>query len=511
MMLDVELAPDEIVIRAPATGAELGRVPLLRERAVRAAVAAAREAQPAWAATPVRERAARLDEFRRLLAENARELAAISSAETGKLPFEAMMVDVLTTCDLARWFAKRVEHVTAPKRAPSGWLFTKKTWIEREPYGVVAVIGPWNFPILNVMRSVMAGLVTGNAVLLKPSEATPLSALAARDLAHRAGIPQPIFQVLTGDGATGRALTEAPVNKIAFTGSVETGRKIAQAAASRLIPVSLELGGKDPILVTEGADVKRAARAAVNGAFWNAGQICISIERAYVVDAVYDEFIAEALRATQALKPGLPTDADADIGSMTLDSQVALVERQVQDAVERGARVLAGGKRGVAPRSFLPTLLVDVTHDMDIMRAETFGPVLPVMRVRDADEALRMANDSGFALGASVWGRDAERLAGSVRAGMVCIDDAVVSGAIASLPFGGSGDSGHGRVYGDEGLREMTLPRTVLVDRAGLAWEPGLFPLRRFGQARALGLIRALHGRNLADRARGLLAILRNR
>ncbi len=507
----VELAPDELVIRSPATGAELGRVPVLGAERVRAAVAAARAAQPAWAALSIRERVARLDEFRHLLAGSAREVAGISSAETGKLPFEAMMVDVLTTCDLAAWYVKRAERMLAPRRAPSGWLVTKKAWVEREPFGVVAVIGPWNFPVLNTMRAVMAGVVAGNAVLLKPSEASPLSALAVQRLAQRAGIPQAIFQVLTGDGRTGRALVEAGVDKISFTGSVQTGRRIAEAAATRLIPVTLELGGKDPLIVTHGADVQRAARAAVNGAFWNAGQICISIERAYVVDAVYDDFVAEALRATNELRVGSPDDPDADVGSMTLESQVEHVERQVRDAVERGARVLAGGRRGPAGRSYLPTLLVDATHDMDVMRSETFGPVLPIMRVRDADEAVRMANDSGFALGASVWGSDADaqRLAASVRAGMVCVNDALVNGAVAALPFGGAGESGYGRVYGDDGLRELSRPRALLVDRAGLRWEPGLFPLRRFGQARALGLIRALHGRGLVDRVRGLIELVR--
>ena len=506
-------APDELVIRSPATGVELGRVPLLGEAAVRAAVSVARAAQPAWAATPVRERAARLDEFRHLLAANARDIAEVSAAESGKLPFEALMVDVLTTCDLAAWFARRAARVLAPQRAPSGWMITKKAWVEREPYGVVAVIGPWNFPILNVMRSVMAAVVTGNAALLKPSEATPLSALAVQRLAHRAGIPDAIFQVLTGDGSTGRALTEAAVDRISFTGSVETGRRIAQAAAARLIPVTLELGGKDPIIVTEGADVRRAARAAVNGAFWNAGQICISLERAYVVEPVYDAFVAEAVKATQELRVGAPTDPDADVGAMTIESQIEHVERQVHDAVERGARVLTGGRRGESRQTWLPTLLVDVTHDMDVMRSETFGPVLPIMRVRDTEEAIRYANDSGFALGASVWGRraEAERVAGRVNAGMVCINDALVNGAVAALPFGGAGESGYGRVYGDDGLREMTRPRALLVDRGGLKWEPGLFPLRRFGQARAVGLIRTLHGRGLIDRARGLASLLRTR
>ncbi|HUF14035.1 MAG TPA: aldehyde dehydrogenase family protein [Longimicrobiales bacterium] len=506
-------AAGEIVVRAPSSGAELGRVPVLGGAQVRAALAAARAAQPAWAALPVRERARRLTAFRRLLAEHARDIAGISSAETGKLPFEAMMVDVLTTCDLAAWYAKRADTVLSPRRTPAGWLITKKAWIEREPYGVVAVIGPWNFPVLNTMRAVMAGIVAGNAVLLKPSELTPLSALAVQRLAREAGVPEAVFQVLTGDGGTGRALVEAGVDKISFTGSVETGRAIARAAADRLIPVTLELGGKDPVLVTEGADVRRAARTAVNGAFWNAGQICISIERAYVVDAVYDEFIEEALRATRALRVGTPEDADADVGAMTTAAQTFHVERQVRDAIERGARVLAGGERAPGGRAWLPTLLVDVTHDMDVMRSETFGPVLPVMRVRDADEAVRLANDSGFALGASVWGPegDARRLAGRLRAGMVCINDALVNGTIASLPFGGAGESGYGRVYGDEGLRELSRPRALLADRAGLGWEPGLFPLRRFGLPRALGLVRALHGRGVVQRVRGLLSLLRGK
>lgn len=513
MTLLVALAADEIVVRSPATGAELGRVPLLEADGVRAALARARVAQPAWGALHVRERAARLHEFRRLLAEHAHEIADVVSAETGKTPFEALMVDVLTTADLARWFARRAEPVTAPRRASSGWLLTKKTWVEREAYGVVAVIGPWNLPVLNVMRAVLAGLVTGNAVLLKPSEMSPLSALAIQRLVHRAGVPADVFQVLTGDGRTGRALVEAGVDKISFTGSVETGRRIAQAAAERLIPVTLELGGKDPVIVTRGADVRRAAHATVNGAFWNAGQLCVSIERAYVVDAVYDEFVSEVVRATQALRAGLPDEPDTDIGAMTAEKQVAHVEQQVHDAVARGARVLTGGARGPSRQSWLPTVLVDVTHDMDVMRSETFGPVLPIMRVRDADEALRLANDSAFALGASVWGReaDARRIAASLRAGMVCINDALMNGVVASLPFGGAGESGYGRVYGDDGLRELSRPRAWLSDRAGLEWEPGFFPLRRFGRTRALGLIRMLHGRGLVARVRGLLSIVRNR
>lgn len=475
-------------------------------------VGAARAAQPAWAARPVAERSALLQRFRRLLARHADDVARLSCDETGKLPVEAIMVDVLTTCDLARWYARRVADVTAPRRVPSGWLLTKRAWVEREPYGVIGVIGPWNFPVLNVMRAVMAGLVTGNAVVLKPSEATPLTALRLRELALDAGFPAETFQVATGDGGTGRALVEAGVDKISFTGSVATGRRVAAEAASRLIPVTLELGGKDPILVLEDAQVERAARSAANGAFYNAGQICVSLERAYVVEGVYEPFVEALVRETQALVVGPPDDEGADVGAMTMESQVDRVERQVADAMERGARALTGGRRLPGGRFYAPTVLVDVTPDMAVMRDETFGPVLPVMRVRDDEEALRLANDSGFALGASVWGGErARELAGRLRAGMVCVNEALVNGAVAGLPFGGASESGYGRVYGDEGLRELTRARSLLVDRGGLSWEPGRYPLRRFGRERALALVRLLHGAGVGQRLRALATLLGRR
>jgi len=499
-----------LTVTSPATGERLGEVPILDADAVAAMVAEARRAQPAWAALPAAERARRLDTLRRLMARDARALADLSCAESGKLPVEALMVDVLTTCDLARWFVRRGPKLQAPERVPSGWLITKRAWIVREPYGVIGVIGPWNFPILNTMRAVMAGVVTGNAVVLKPSEATPLTALRVRELALEAGIPAAVFQVATGDGSTGRALVEAGVDKLSFTGSVPTGRRVAVAAMERLIPVTMELGGKDPIVVLPDADVERAARFAANGAFWNAGQICISLERAYVTEPVYDRFVDTLVREASSLRVGPPHDPDADVGAITVESQAELIERQVRDALDRGARALTGGHRLPGGRFYAPTVLVDVTDDMAIVREETFGPVLPVLRVQDEEEAVRRANASGFALGASVWGgrRSATALAARLNAGMVCVNDALVNGAVPGLPFGGAGESGFGRVYGDDGLRELTRPRSFLVDRGGMGWEPGRFPLRRWGAARALGLIRTLHGRG-GERLRGLLSVLR--
>lgn len=503
-----------LTIRAPATGDVIGSVQVLGVEEVRALVERARLAQGAWAERPVRERARLLLRFRDRLVARAEEVADLSCRETGKLPFEALASDVFVTCELARWYARRAPEVLAPRRVPPGPLITKRCYELREPYGVAGVIAPWNFPVLNSMRAVMAALVTGNAVVLKPSEMSPLCALLMAELMREAGFPPDVCLVATGGGGTGAALVRAGVDKLSFTGSVETGRAVARAAAEQLIPVTLELAGKDAMIVLADADLERAARAALAGGLFNAGQICTSVERVYVEAPVYDAFLARVVREASDLRVGTAADADADVGALTTEEQLERLERHVADAARRGARVLVGGKRLPGPgRFFAPTILADVDHTMEIMREETFGPVLPVMRVRDAEEALRLANDSRFGLGASVWGRRerVEALVPRLRAGMVCVNDAVTNALVASLPFGGVGESGYGRVYGDEGLREMSRARAVLVDRAGLKREFAHYPLRRFGAARVLGLVRMLHGRGLGLRVRGLVQLLTGR
>ncbi|HEY0305245.1 MAG TPA: aldehyde dehydrogenase family protein, partial [Longimicrobiales bacterium] len=431
--------------------------------------------------------------------------------ETGKLIFEALVTDVQTTCDLAKWYARRAEHVTRKHRVPSGWLVTKRAYEVREPYGVVGVIGPWNFPVLNCMRSVLAALVCGNTVVLKPSESSPLSALLMRELATEAGLPDDVFLIATGDGSTGAALTQSAVDKLVFTGSVETGRKIAVAAAQRLLPLTLELGGKDPMIVLKGANIERAADAAIIGAFANTGQICTSIERAYVEESVYDEFLQRVVEKTRHVRVG--TGDGADVGAITVAAQIEKIEQQVDDALRHGARALVGGERIRGQgRYYAPTILADVTQDMRIMREETFGPVLPVMKVRNAEEALRLANDSPFALGGSIWGKraQAEKLALRLNAGMVSINDTMVNGLIPGLPFGGLKDSGYGRVYGDEALREMTWPRGVTVDRAGMR-EFAYYPLNRFGTERVRGLVLLLSASGARNTMSGLMKLLRGK
>lgn len=502
----------QIEVRSPATGAVIGTVPILEPDEVRALVERARAAQPAWAALGPRGRGRLLLRFRDRLVERAERVAELSSEETGKTRFEALLTDVLVTADLARWYARRAPKVLARRRIPSGWLVTKRCYEVREPYGVVGVIGPWNFPVLNSMRAVLAALAAGNAAIWKPSEASPFSALYVLELAREAGIPEDVFTVATGDGATGAALIEAGVDKVSFTGSVATGRKVAELAARRVIPVTLELGGKDAMIVLADADLERAANTAVAGAFANAGQICISIERVYVEASVYDAFVERVVELTRPLVAG--PGPDADVGALTTDAQLAIVERQVKDAVAKGARVLVGGERLPGPgRFFAPTVLVDVDHSMEIMREETFGPVLAIMKVADAEEAIRLANDSRFGLGASVWTRPprAAALVPRVKAGMVCVNDALTNGLVAGLPFGGVGESGYGSVYGDNGLLEMTRPRAILVDRLGAKREFAHYPTRRFGDARLVGLIRLLHGRGPARRLQGLLELIRGR
>jgi succinate-semialdehyde dehydrogenase/glutarate-semialdehyde dehydrogenase len=462
MATDLQIAARKVVSVNPATGAVLREFECAGEGEVQAAVARARAAQVAWAETGVGRRIAVLRDFQRRLQEKKSEIAEAITREAGKPVAEALTTEVLVVLDSARFLIENAHRLLRDEPVPHGNLVAKlkRGRLVREPYGVVGVISPWNYPFSIPATESLAALVAGNAVVLKPSEFTSLVALELGSLLHAAGVPQDVFQVVVGDGATGAALIHSEIDKLLFTGSVATGKRIAAAAAERLLPVVLELGGKDPMLVLHDADVDVASSAAVWGAFVNAGQTCLSVERCYVHRSLYEPFLRMCAEKTKKLRVGHGLDRDTDIGPMIHERQLRIVESHVEDAVARGARVLAGGSRfpDLGANFYEPTVVAEVTHEMRIMREETFGPVLPVMAFDDDDEAVRLANDSEFGLAASVFTRDngrGERLARRIHAGTVMVNDVISCFGISEAPHGGVKSSGVGRAHGRFGLEEM--------------------------------------------------------
>jgi len=461
----------EIVSYDPSTGEELGRVPLATAEEVAGAVARARAAQKGWGALSFRERGAVVMRARALLLEGMDEVAALVSRESGKPEAEALAMEIVPTLDLMQFFARKSERMLRPERLDIGlYRFMGRTsTIVYRPLGVVGIISPWNFPWAIPLGEVVMALMAGNAVVLKPSELTPLVGLKIGDLFRRAGLPEGLLEVVTGDGRTGAALVEAGVDKIMFTGSVATGRRVAEAAARKLIPVVLELGGKDPMVVFEDADLSAAAHAAVWGAFANSGQACASVERCYVQESVAEEFTARVLSVVRALRQDPSARGGADVGAMSSERQLRTVEEHIRDAVARGACVLAGGERLQCAGTFhAPTVLADVDHTMAVMREETFGPVLPLMTFKTEEEALRLANDSDFGLTASVWTRDlrrGRRVAERIEAGTVMVNEVLYTHGIAQTPWGGVKQSGLGRTHGRLGLLELVAPHHIHVNR----------------------------------------------
>jgi len=472
MATDLQLATRKIASVNPATGELLREFECAGEVEIQAAVARARTAQETWAQFGLRNRIEVIRKFQAKLYDRKSEIAAAVTREAGKPLVEALVTEVLVVLDAARFLIDNAWGLLRDEPVPHGNLVTKlkSGSLVREPHGVIGIISPWNYPFSIPATETLAALVAGNAVVLKPSELTPIVALELASLLHAAGVPEEIFQVVVGEGPAGAALLRSPIDKLVFTGSVTTGKRIAAAAAERLLPVVLELGGKDPMLVLDDADIDVASSAAVWGAFVNAGQACLSVERCYVHHSLYEAFAAACAQKTKQLRIGNGMDAHTDVGPMIQERQVKIVESHVEDAKARGVRVLAGGKRlpELGPNFYAPTVLADVTHDMRIMREETFGPVLPVMSCADDDEAVRLANDSEYGLAASVWTRDpkrGDRLARRIHAGTVMVNDVVSCFGISEAPHGGVKASGVGRTHGRFGLDEMVRVKYLDTDR----------------------------------------------
>jgi acyl-CoA reductase-like NAD-dependent aldehyde dehydrogenase len=504
-----------IKVRNPATLEPIAELPVASPADVADAVSRARKAQAVWQSTSFGERTKLLYRLRDLLLDEQDKLADILTAETGRPRAEAYGNELFYLCDaIGSWGKKSAGYLKPQTIRPHFLLMkAKKVVSTYSPRGIIGIISPWNFPLTLTLGEAIPALMAGNAVVIKPSELTPLSARFGADMAARAGFPENLLQVIIGLGETAEALIDH-VDMIAFTGSVATGRRVMQRAAERLIPVSLELGGKDPMIVLKDADLERAAGACVWGALMNSGQACTSIERVYVEAAVYQPFVDKVFARIRAIRQG-PSEDTVEMGSMTSEIQLKKIEAQVNEAVARGARVLAGGRRNPNFNGFYyePTVLVDVDQSMSVMREETFGPVIPILKVKDAEEALKLANDSPYGLGGSVFSGNksvAWQITEMMETGSVCINDSLVNYIIPDAPMGGLKDSGFGFRHGAEGIRKYCRQKTIVIDRLGLKEEFPWYPTSQKKAEQIRHLLRLLCRSGWKNKARALKGLMKS-
>lgn len=453
---------EEIISINPATLEEIGRTPATSPSKVREYAAEARAACPGWARMGFRERGRYLLRAREHLLAHIDEFARTISVDNGKPLVEALTAELLPTAELLLYFAENSEKLLRSFDQPIGPMrfMRRSSRISFLPMGVVGIISPWNYPFSIAAGETAMALICGNAVLLKPSSSTATVGNKIEEMFLAAGLPAGVFRHIPGDSSTGRALVESAIDKVLFTGSVSAGKEVMAACSASVTPLVLELGGKDPMIVLCDADLDHASSGAVWGAFTNAGQCCASVERVYVHESIFDEFVERCVRKALKLKTGNGLDPDADIGAMTTLAGMQRVEAHLEDATTRGARVHCGGERlrDMRGHFFPPTIITGVDHSYACVRDETFGPLMPIMPFSDDLQAVRFANDSAYGLAASVWSKDiaaAQEIARRIRAGTVVINDCVMTHALCSTPWGGLKSSGFGRTHSRFGLQEL--------------------------------------------------------
>ncbi len=483
--------------KSPLTGEPAGTVRVTEPHEVAAAVARSQEAFIEWGAMSHSQRKPHLRAFAKLILRSMDRIASVIVSETGKdvADAHAELIGALVSLD---YYTRRAEKLLRPKKGGSWPFVFTRGWTEYHPMGVAGIISPWNYPFYLPTLSAIQALSAGCTVVIKPSELTPLCGQLIEDLALEAGLPRDVVQVIHGYGGTGAALVDAPTDVVAFTGSPSVGKRIAAQAAEMLKPVLLELGGKDAQIVLEDADIKDAARAAITFGVFNGGQQCVGIERVYVVEEVYNEFMAEAIDAVGRINAA--SGDRGDIGPFISPDQADVVEAQLSAAVDAGARLIAGGSKIATDHGvyFEPTLLDGVDHSMVLMQEETFGPVIPVMKVADEEEAIGLANDSPYGLHGSVWTRDKKRghrVASRMKTGTVAVNDHLINFLYPTIKFGGIGESGLNGQLGEEGIKAFTIHRSITSARIGpttkllRAWLP-----RRVGPRYWKTLARAFFG-----------------
>jgi acyl-CoA reductase-like NAD-dependent aldehyde dehydrogenase len=478
----------------PRTGDVVATWPIRSAEEVEAAVARARAAAAWWSALSFDERGERLALWKGVITRRLGQLADVVHRETGK-PHSDAVLEAGIALDHIAWAAKNAGKVLGRRKRSSGLVMANMAaTVEYLPLGVVGVIGPWNYPVFTPMGSVVYALAAGNAVVFKPSELTPGVGQWLADAFGEVVPEHPVLQVVTGLGDTGAALCRAGVDKVAFTGSTETGKKVMAACAETLTPVVIEAGGKDAFIVDEDADVDAAADAALWGACSNAGQTCIGVERVYVHERVYDEFLSSLLEKARELRAD--ESVEAKIGPITMPSQLGVIRSHIDDALARGGRALLGGPEAVGERYVQPTVLVDVPEDSTAVQEETFGPTVTVARVADMDEAVRLANGTRYGLGSTVFGQArAMDVASRIRSGMTAVNSVISFAAIPTLPFGGVGDSGFGRIHGPDGLKEFTFAKAIARQRIRPALALTTFRRTAKNDQALTSMLTLLHGR----------------